>query len=237
MFEFFHLIGEASSKVFELLGNAFSDLRSSSAASQTWWEMAQSWQTLIAGVIAFVPASVAAVFVWRQLNDQRSQFLHDQESSALKARLRLSRNLSHISHHFDECYKCLLAQDFSYDKHSLPDGLLESVLDAAVSARSRNFKFFQGYIEKIQTYASLCGAHGDVGGEESLVNCFKSLAELDALTDRLYPFSRFECEDVERGVVPGSEIKSRLEHNLRRGEDISGSNLEELLALNRFEEL
>ena len=235
MLDFFHLAFVTSSRLIELLGGAVSHLPNYSAASQTWWEMAQSWQTLIAGVIAFVPASLAAVFVWKQLNEQRTQFLNIQEASALKARLKLSRNLSHISHHLDECYDRLIANDFWYGNHALSDDLLEDILDAAISSRSDNFKFFQIYVEKIQTYASLCGIHSDTRGEVSLAKCFKALAEIDALTDRLYPFSRFECEEVEVGDVDLSDIKNRLQHNLRRGKDISNSNLKELLSLRHFD--
>ena len=235
MLDFFHTAFATSSRLIEVLGDVLSHLPISSAASQTWLEIAQSWQTLIAGVIAFVPASLAAVFVWRQLNEQRTQFLYVQEASALKARLKLSRNLSHISHHLDKCYESLIAEDFSHDSHSLPDKLLDDILDAAISARSHNFSYFQIYVEKLQTYASLCGIHADVRGEVNLANCFKALAEIDALTDRLYPFSRFECEKVQEGSVDLSEIKTRLQHNLRRGKDISGSNLEELLSLRHFD--
>lgn len=234
MLDFFHFVLATSSRLIERLGDVLSHLPISSARSQTWWEIVQSWQTLIGGVIAFVPAALAAVFVWRQLNEQRTQFLNVQEASALKARLKLSRNLSHISHHLDKCYEKLIANNFSHDSHALPDKLLDDVLDAAISARSHNFTYFQTYIEKIQTYASLCGIHADVGGEENLVNCFMVLAEIDALTDRLYPFSRFECEKVKEEKVNLSEIKDRLQHHLRRGKDISGSNLEELLSLHRF---
>lgn len=205
------------------------------SANPTWWQAVHSWQTLIAGALAFIPASIAAVFVWRQLNEQREQFLKIQEASALKARLKLSRSLSHISHHLDKCYESLLAEDFSYSSHALSENLLNDILDAAVSAQSKNFAFFQNFVEKIQTYASLCGIQADSGNEIALANCFKSLAELDALTDRLYPFSRFESEKVSEKAVEKQEIKSRLEHNLRRGKNISGSNLQKLISLKHFE--
>lgn len=231
-----HLIGELSSGAVEFFTHIGGFLDSLTSRDKSWQVVARDWQTLIAGLLAFVPAAFAAVFVWRQINEQRTQFLKAQEASALKARLRLSRNLSHISRHLDLCYDRLLSEDFSYDQHVLPGGLLDDVLEAAVASRGDNFRFFQGYIEKLQTYASLCGVVSDIGGEANLVKCFMLLGEIDAQTDRIYPFSRFEVEKIDESSISLEEVKSRLQHNLRRGADISGSNFEALLSLGHFDE-
>lgn len=199
-----------------------------------WLDIVQDWQTLIAGLIAFVPGTFAAVFVWKQVNEQRSQFFQAEEAASVKARLKLSRNLSHISSHLDDCYDRLISKEFSYSSHVLPETLLEDILDAGVTSRGKNFSFFQNYIEKIQTYASLCQAYSDFGGEENLAKCFRLLGEIDGLTDLLYPFSRFEVEKLPNQNIDEAEIGMRLRHNLRRGKSISGSNLEKLLNLGHF---
>ena len=54
------------------------------------------------------------------------------------------------------------------------------------------------------------------------------------MTDALYPFARFESELLEMPIIEGSIIEQYLTLNLRRGRDISRSNLSELLREKAF---
>lgn len=230
-----HLFTEVSSDALEPIGEFRKFLFESDSSGRSWQEVAKNWQTLIAGVIAFVPTSLAAIFVWKQVNDQRIQSFKAQEAAALKARLRLSQNISCISLHLDCSYDRLLKNDFSYEYHVFPDRAVEDVLEACIVSRSSNFKFFQKYVENIQTYASLCRIYSDLGGEDNMVKCFKLLGEIDVQTDRLYPFSRFEVDKIDEKPVTIEEVRSQLKHNLRRNKNISGTNLEKLLSFGHFD--
>lgn len=232
--EMIHQFPEASSGACYFFECAAQFRLPADLQGQSWHDVAKDWQTLIAGVVAFFPAFFAAVFVWKQLNEQRIQFLKSQQAASLKARLRLSRNISHISRYLDVCYDRLLSKQFSFEDHTLSDGLLNDILDAGVNSSADNLPFFQKYVQSLQSFSSICAVHADIGGEANLVKCFRLLGEIDALTDRLYPFSRFEVEKIDSSDVSVAEIKERLEHHLRRGKDISGTNLSELLALGCF---
>lgn len=207
----------------------------SSEEEADWLAIAKDWQTLLAGLIAFVPASIAAIFVWRQINDQRKQFSRVQDAATVKARLRLSRNISQVSRHLDQCYDFLLDGNFSHDAHALPSALLDDILEAAITSTSDNLNFFQLYVERLQGYASACALYERFKGEVRLLNCFKLLGELDELTDRIYPYARFKDEELSLETVPPEAIKQRLQHQLKRGKDISGSNLDDLIKLGRFD--
>ena len=109
------------------------------------------------------------------------------------------------------------------------------MLDAGVLSGETNFDFFKNYTTKIQQYASLCRLYGDQKTEKTLVKCFSTLAQIDIMTDRLYPFARFETESINGVNVTNTEIKSYLLNNLRRDHDIKGSSLDKLIRLGHFD--
>lgn len=235
------LVSEISTSTcfgLEALGSIDTGTAASSSPLPFWASVssvANSWQTLIAGVLAMLPASAAAVFVWKQLNEQRIQFLQIQKRDSQKSRLRLSRNLAEISEFLDSSYANLIKKTFTGHEHTVPEKLVEDVLDAGVLSGQSNFEFFKEYTIKIQQYSSLCRLYDEKKDENNLLKCFSTLAEIDIMTDHLYPFARFESDNVQTKEICTSEIKDYLLHNLRRGQDISGTNLEKLMELGRFE--
>ncbi|MEG3661738.1 hypothetical protein [Celeribacter halophilus] len=56
------------------------------------------------------------------------------------------------------------------------------------------------------------------------------------MTDQIYPFARFEVEQIEPEKFDQKHINKQLLENLRRGKDISGSNLDELVKLGWFQD-
>ncbi|MFT4159541.1 hypothetical protein [Shinella sp.] len=201
---------------------------------QAFVDLVKDWQTLLAGIAAIIPASIAAVFVWKQIDEQRAQFLQLSERQSHKARLRLARNASLISQRLDRFYAQLLQENFTFSDHSLDEEVLEDVLDAGIMSGKSNFEFVTRYVTCTQRYASLCAIYAEHRQKEHLVELFKELATLDAMTDALYPFARFESELLEMPIIEGSIIERYLTVNLRRGRDISHSNLSELLREKAF---
>ncbi|MBB5666663.1 hypothetical protein GGE68_004895 [Rhizobium leguminosarum] len=189
----------------------------------------KDWQTFITGLAAIIPASIAAVFVWKQINEQRAQFLQLTERQSHKARLRLSRNASRISQSLDEFYIRLLEGSFEFADHSLGEEIVEDVLDAGIMSGKANFEFVKSYVMCSQRYASLCGLYAESGRREHLVEIFRELATLDCMTDALYPFARFESEVIIMPEINRTLIERQLTVNLRRGKDISNTNLSQLL--------
>ncbi|WP_327212028.1 hypothetical protein U8Q06_23840 [Rhizobium beringeri] len=189
----------------------------------------KDWQTFITGLAAIIPASIAAVFVWKQINEQRAQFLQLTERQSHKARLRLSRNASRISQSLDEFYSRLLQDSFGFADHSLGEEIIEDVLDAGIMSGKGNFEFVKSYVTCSQRYASLCRLYSESGQREHLVELFRELATLDAMTDALYPFARFESEVIVMPEIDRKRIERQLTVNLRRGKDISNTNLSQLL--------
>jgi hypothetical protein len=232
----FEILAQSSSEAIRHLGKIVEYLEESGRNEPSVLSILAEWQTLIAGVIAFLPASVAAIFVWKQLDEQRTQYLQVQNSVSIKARMRLSRNLAIISHHFDNCFERLMSGDFSREGHNLPNDLLDDILDVGVASSEKNFAFFRKYIEIIQQYESVCNLYENYKGEENLVKCFKLLATADLMTDQIYPFARFEVEQIEPEKFDQKHINKQLLENLRRGKDISGSNLDELVKLGWFQD-
>lgn len=223
--------------IVEGVGKVDTDAAVDFSTTSSWanaFGFINDWQTLIAGALAMLPASAAAIFVWKQLNEQRVQFLQIQKRDSQKSRLRLSRNLAEISGFLDTSYSEILKQNFNVSEHSVPEKLIEDVLDAGVLSGQSNFEFFKKYTIKIQQYASLCRLYGEEKGENNLLKCFVTLAEIDIMTDQLYPFARFDTDEVYIKEIGASEIESYLMHNLRRGQDISGTNLDELKKLGRL---
>lgn len=115
------------------LGCTNTAMAANSSSQSFWasvWGAANNWQTLIATGLAMLPASAAAIFVWKQLNEQRIQFLQIQTKDAQKSRLRLSRNLAGISSFLDNYYINLIKDNFSADNHTVCEKLVEDILDA-----------------------------------------------------------------------------------------------------------
>ncbi|MGB0922375.1 MAG: hypothetical protein ACPG06_11560 [Alphaproteobacteria bacterium] len=54
----------------------------------------KEWQTLIAGILALIGATITIVFLRMQINQQQRQFDHTLEAAAVAARARLPHALS-----------------------------------------------------------------------------------------------------------------------------------------------
>jgi len=188
------------------------------------------WQTLIAAVVAFFPASLAAVFVWRQVNEQRQQFTRLEDQRARRARLKLIYTLPGISQNLDTMYSGLLKADFDSKLHYFSQDTLNDVLDAAIVSDKITFDFSKQYISHCQKYSSLVRLYVDHPSDERLAKLYRQLAVIDIYTDKLYPFVRFETETIELPAIRDEEIKTYLKHNLRRSNSISGTNLERLFS-------
>lgn len=196
---------------------------------QIFLNFLKDWQTLITGLAAIIPASIAAVFLWKQINEQRAQFLQLTERQSHKARLRLARNASRISQNLDEFYSRLLRESFEFADHLLGEEIVEDVLDAGIMSGKANFEFVKSYVTCTQRYASLCRLYSESRQREHMIELFKELATLDAMTDALYPFARFESEVIIMPKIDRELIERQLTVNLRRGRDISNTNLSQLL--------
>jgi len=114
-FEYFkslwiHLM-ESINLSFEAISCIWIDTSSCNPSETTWESIVNfinNWQTMITGILAIIPASAAAIFVWKQLNEQRLQFLQLEKRDSQKSRLRLSRNLAEISSYLDGSYALLI---------------------------------------------------------------------------------------------------------------------------------
>ena len=225
-------IGVACSSLRDVI--TLSGCHTPSSKWQTFLNILKDWQTLIAGVGAIIPASIAAIFVWRQVDEQRGQFLQLSERQAQKARLRLATNSSRISQMLDTFYCHLIEERFEFNQHVLSEEIIEDVLDAGIMSGRANFEFVKDYAMRTQRYASLCGLYSQSRQRDHLVEIFTELATLDAMTDALYPFARFESEVITMPEINRTTIERQLTANLRRDRDISGSNLSRLLREKAF---
>lgn len=200
----------------------------------TWVSFLKDWQTLIAGVVAFVPASLAAAFVWRQVNDQRNQFLRLHEKEHQKARLRLGQSLSDISRHLDNCYSLLIASQFESEMHKIDHALLDNILSVAPLGSNDTLAYVKIFALRAQQYASNCALYSSQPDRNLLVDIYRILAELDILTDGMYEYARFEADTLTVSKIEDDEIRRYLSHNLRRGQPITGTQLEKLIASGSF---
>lgn len=197
-------------------------------------DLIYKWQTLIAAVVAFLPASLAAVFVWRQVNDQRRQFARREDQQARRARLKLIYSLPSMSRHLDEMYTGLLQGNFSPSLHHFSQETLDDILDAAIVSDVGTFEFSKQYISRCQRYSSLVRLYTDRPSDEILVKLYQQLAAIDIQTDELYPFVRFETDSISLPKIDAIQVKTYLTHHLRRSNSIKGSNLERLFSVGKL---
>lgn len=187
------------------------------------------WQTLVAGAIAFFPSAIAVFFVWRQSNDQRRQFLQLHEQEMQKARLRLGGNLSRVSQNLDAFFDKAIAEDFSYDQHHFASELIESVLAVAAISSGKTFANIRDFVALSQQYTAKCALYASNPNDTLLATIYRDMAVLDIMVDNMYPFARFEKDDISEPETDPKTIVRQLNVNLRRNKSIKGTKLQTLL--------
>jgi len=214
---------------FSLPGSGFEFCKVPPTAIEKALVFISEWQTLIAGGIAFFPAAIAVFFVWRQSNDQRRQFLQLHEQQAQKARLKLGGNLSQLSQTLDTFFDKAIAESFSYDQHKFAAVLIENVLEVAALTSGKTFANIRDFVALTQQYTAKCSLYSTHPNDALLAKIYRDMAILDIMVDNMYPFARFEEDEIRKVETSPQVIVQQLSINLRRNKSITGTKLEGLL--------
>lgn len=173
------------------------------------------WQTLTTGLLALA----GAVLLWIQIRDQRQQYAHDREQTALEqkrenlaARIGLPHALSELNAHWKACLQAWKQKDPDVRPKPPPLPALKTIMDAAVLVDEATYSSMQQLI----IYAQAFEARVDAPVAERPINFFETMvvdiARLSYLTNRLYDFGRMSTEQV--AYVPPN--RQNLESEIRR---------------------
>lgn len=173
------------------------------------------WQTLITGLLALA----GAILLWIQIRDQRQQYTHDREQTALErkrenlaARIGLPHALSELNIYWKACLQAWKQKDPDVRPKPPPLSALKTIMDAAVLVDEATYSSMQ----KLIIYAQAFEARVGMPVAERPINFFETMivdiARLSYLTNRLYDFGRMSAEQV--AYVPPN--RQDLESEIRR---------------------
>lgn len=175
------------------------------------------WQTMLAAIVAGVPAAIGAFLLWKQIRLQRAETDRIREKEEISARIRLISALSALTTYYKESIGPLL--DGMHRSSDIPNASLETLMASAPAVNEEVFKHVQKVIMDFQIFSALyppkSGAIGPNAQDQALV----VLAQLHKATNELYPFARFKTETVTSTL----ETKEQLSDSLNSLLALSGS--------------
>ncbi|MBB2696125.1 UNVERIFIED_ORG: hypothetical protein GGI66_000768 [Rhizobium esperanzae] len=161
-----------------------------------WINFLFDWQTLIAAILAGVPASIGAYLLWRQIKIQRLELERVRRKEETSARIQLIPVLASLTQYYKSCITPIL--DGSYVVTDIPNQSLATVMSSAPTLDDKVFRHIQSLIVEFQIftsrYPSTSGPLANGLREIVLVD----LGRLHSATNALYPYARFETDAVER---------------------------------------
>lgn len=180
---------------------------------------AYEWQTIIAALIAGIPAAIGAYLVWRQVKIQREELQRIKAKEEASARIKLSLALAQLSKHWRTCVGAVL--DDQPRPALLPTDALNTLMDAAPIFDKNTFEAIRCIISDAQVFDSRYGSASIpmTGGIQEIL--LTDLAMLNLSTDEIFPYARYEVEVVIRGDRKRANIERALRSLIRR----SGRNI------------
>jgi len=154
------------------------------------------WQTLLAAIIAGVPAALGARYLWKQIKLQKDELDRTKRKESISARLRLSTALASLTTYWKKCFSEIM--DGNYSINTLPSEALATLMDAASTVDEDTFEVFRDIITEAQVFSSRYKSEVgplEAGRQNTLL---LNIASLHAATDSLYAFARFEAETVKK---------------------------------------
>ncbi len=160
-----------------------------------WIKFIFDWQTLVAAVLAGVPAIIGAYLLWRQIEIQRLELDRVRRKEEMTARIQLIPVLASLTQYYKGCISSIM--DGSHAVSEIPSHSLAVLMSSAPTLDENVFRHIQSLIVDFQVftsrYPSCSGAL--TGGLQEIV--LVDLGRLHSATNVLYPYARFETDTVE----------------------------------------
>lgn len=148
------------------------------------------WQTLIAGIGAFI----GAWLLWRQVQDQRDQARQEFERSKMRARIQLPHALGRLNLYWKACFQAWKAKRPD-NRPPEPVAELQTIVDAAVWADTETFESLKALVTAAQAFEARLSDKND--RPSNFYNMMLvDIARLLYLTNRLFEFGRLREEAV-----------------------------------------
>lgn len=174
-----------------------------------WINMLFDWQTMVAAIVAGVPAAFGAYLLWKQVSSQREETTRIREKEEVSARIRLVAALSALTSYYKTSVGPLM--DSNYRTTEVPNASLETLMASAPVVDGEVFNHIKKVIIDFQIfsvlYPSRTGSIDTPMRDRALV----LLAKLHKATNELYAYARFQAETVISTQETEEELSNSLE--------------------------
>lgn len=175
-----------------------------------WINLLFDWQTLMAAILAGVPAIIGAYLLWRQIEIQRLELERVRRKEETSARIQLIPVLASLTRYYKSCITPIM--DDSYVMTDVPNQSLAVLMSSAPTLDDKVFRHIQSLIVEFQIftsrYPSTTGALTNGLREIILVD----LGRLHSATNALYPYARFESDTVESAASTKNAIRDAIKN-------------------------
>ncbi|RWY83428.1 hypothetical protein EHI44_22120 [Rhizobium leguminosarum] len=160
-----------------------------------WINFLFDWQTLVAAIVAGVPAIIGAYLLWRQIDIQRLELERLRRKEETSARIQLISVLASLTRYYKSCITPIL--DGSHAVTDIPNQSLATLMSSAPTLDDKVFRHIQSLIVEFQIFTSRYPS-----ATRPLANSLREiilvdLGRLHSATNALYPYARFETDAVE----------------------------------------
>lgn len=215
---------------FDVLILAWSQAQEVQKFPNFWVNALFEWQTLIAAIVAGVPAAVGAYLLWKQIRIQQNENARIRSKEETSARIRLAAAMAALTQHYKTCIMSIIRG--KYDNHVVPTSSLETLMASAPTVDPLIFEHIQRLILDFQIFSSRFPSKVGVLPRDLQEILLSDLAKLHLATEALYPFARFRSESVDVAPFTKEAMRNSLNH-LLTASDLGGVDADDEATVKR----
>ncbi|WP_155898464.1 hypothetical protein [Aurantimonas coralicida] len=175
-----------------------------------WINLLFDWQTLVAAILAGLPAGIGAYLLWRQIQIQQRELERVRRKEEASARIKLVPALASLTKFYKRCVIPVI--DGSLSPVETPDHSLTDLMSSAPTLNSEVFQRIQTFIAEFQVFTSrYSSTTGNLrGGMQEIL--LGDLGHLHFSTNALYPYARFEADAVDPVAPTKNDIRDSIKN-------------------------